>query len=67
MKEEKIRALEPKYMGNTRPLTEGEASEIVHDPANGERDLDEVDGLVGMATAIAFADRGNGANGNNNE
>lgn len=34
MNEEEIRALEPKYIGNTRHLTPGEAGEIVHDPNN---------------------------------
>ncbi|KIL40526.1 hypothetical protein SD70_13300 [Gordoniibacillus kamchatkensis] len=34
MKKEQIRALEPKYTGNTRHLSEGEAAAIVHDPAN---------------------------------
>jgi hypothetical protein len=29
-----IRKLEPKYTGNTRHLTEGEAAAIVNDPAN---------------------------------
>lgn len=34
MEEEDIRELEPKYTGNQRHLTEGEAAAIVHDPAN---------------------------------
>jgi hypothetical protein len=34
MDKEDIRALEPKYTGNTRHLTEGEAAAIAHDPAN---------------------------------
>lgn len=43
MKKKDIRALEPKYTGNTRHLTEGEAAAIVHDPANqtGDADLPE--------------------------
>lgn len=34
MKREDIAKLEPKYTGNTRQLTEGEAAGILHDPAN---------------------------------
>lgn len=40
MKEEDIRKLEPKYMGNTRHLTPGEAGEILHDPDNAEGKVD---------------------------
>lgn len=38
MNEEEIHELEPKYTGNQRHLTEGEAAAIVHDPANEESD-----------------------------
>ncbi|WP_164821400.1 hypothetical protein [Paenibacillus koleovorans] len=37
MDREEIRAMEPKYTGNTRHLTEGEAEEIKHtDPTYGD-------------------------------
>jgi len=36
MEKEEIRELEPKYTGNTRHLTEGEAAAIKNDPANEE-------------------------------
>lgn len=58
MEEEKIRGLEPKYTGNTRHLTEGEAGEILNDPANqeGDRDLN----LSDLALAsLALTQRGN--------
>lgn len=67
MDEEEIRALEPKYTGNTRHLTEGEAAEIVHDPANGEARSEVDDGITKMAKALFFINRGNGANGSSNE
>jgi hypothetical protein len=38
MNKDDIRKLEPKYTGNTRHLTEGEAAAIVNDPAN---DIDD--------------------------
>lgn len=44
MDKEEIKALEPKYTGNTRHLTEGEAYAIKNDP-NYEGD-DEDDGLL---------------------
>lgn len=34
MNKEQMKALEPKYTGNTRRLTEGEAAGIMNDPAN---------------------------------
>ena len=40
MDEEEIRELEPKYTGNTRHLSEGEAYAIVNDP-NYEGDDDD--------------------------
>jgi hypothetical protein len=45
---DEIRKLEPKYTGNQRRLTEGEAASIVHDPANEESD----DALTEAAEAI---------------
>jgi hypothetical protein len=48
MNEEEIRALEPKYMGNTRHLTPGEAGEILNDPDNKESDDDG----IGISQAI---------------
>lgn len=62
MDKEEIRALEPKYIGNTRHLTEGEAGEIVHDPANGEDG--ENDDLSNLSlAALAFAAHESGNNG----
>lgn len=62
MDKEEIRELEPKYTGNTRHLTEGEAGEIVHDPAN--RVADAEDPLTNIAkAALGFVNRENGANG----
>ncbi|MFC0211143.1 hypothetical protein ACFFK0_01555 [Paenibacillus chartarius] len=40
MNEENIRELEPKYTGNRRHLSEGEAEAIAHDPANSNSDDD---------------------------
>lgn len=54
MDREEIKALEPKYTGNEKHLTEGEAAGIVHDPAN--RPADEADKAFGvMAAAGLFA------------
>ncbi|KQX46942.1 hypothetical protein [Paenibacillus sp. Root444D2] len=53
MNEEEIRALEPKYTGNQRHLTEGEAEAIVHDPNYKSEDEDE-SGLGTIAAAAAF-------------
>jgi hypothetical protein len=65
MDEEEIRELEPKYMGNTRHLTEGEAAEITHDPANGEN---EDEGFFSRAAgALFFLNRGNGSGNNGSE
>ncbi|MDF2938105.1 MAG: hypothetical protein K0Q90_3478 [Paenibacillaceae bacterium] len=61
MDKEEIRELEPKYIGNTRHLTEGEAAEIMHDPANDE---DENDALSKFSlAALAFAAHESGNNG----
>ncbi|CAN7411788.1 hypothetical protein [Paenibacillus sp. LjRoot56] len=50
MNEEEIKALEPKYTGNQRHLTEGEAEGIVHDPnfknENEDDDLSDIDALA---------------------
>ncbi|MDQ1908921.1 hypothetical protein RAC89_00215 [Paenibacillus sp. GD4] len=40
MDKEEIRELEPKFTGNQRHLTEGEAEAIKHDPANQIEDDD---------------------------
>lgn len=61
MNKDEIAALEPKYTGNKRHLTEGEAAAIVNDPAN---DVDESDALGDDASdllpfAAAAAARGN--------
>ncbi|WP_261301775.1 hypothetical protein [Paenibacillus andongensis] len=53
MNEEEINALEPKYTGNQRDLTEGEAQAIVHDPNYKSEDEDEA-GLGAIATAAAY-------------
>jgi hypothetical protein len=38
MDQKEIRELEPKYTGNQRHMTEGEAAAIRHDPANENSD-----------------------------
>ncbi|NRF92813.1 hypothetical protein HQN89_17620 [Paenibacillus frigoriresistens] len=53
MNEEEINALGPKYTGNQRDLTEGEAEAIVHDPNYKSEDEDE-SGLGTIATAAAY-------------
>jgi len=63
MNEEEIRELEPKYTGNTRHLTEGEAAGIVNDPANGEDDNDIEPSSP--ALGALFLSRGMGANSDN--
>lgn len=63
MEKDEIEALEPKYIGNTRHLTEGEAGEIMHDPANGEGD--DNDALTTMArVALLAVNQEIGPNGN---
>jgi|GEM_PF-2117111 len=56
MKQKEIDALEPKYTGNTRDLTEGEAEGIVHDPANAESAGGADDEVVadGVTAAAAY-------------
>ncbi|MCD1259143.1 hypothetical protein B5M42_009860 [Paenibacillus athensensis] len=57
MKQKEIDALEPKYTGNTRDLTEGEAEGIVHDPANAESQSSGVDDEIvadGVTAAAAY-------------
>lgn len=62
MEKEEIRKLEPKYIGNTRHLTEGEAAEIMHDPENDEEDGN--DAMTGIALAsLAFAAHESGNTG----
>jgi hypothetical protein len=53
MEQEEIDALEPKYTGNKRELTEGEAEAIVHDPNYKNEDEDEA-GLDSVSTALAY-------------
>jgi hypothetical protein len=48
MDKEEIQELEPKYTGNQRHLTEGEAEGIKHDPANHAGE-DEFDALAPLA------------------
>jgi hypothetical protein len=50
MKQNEIDELEPKYTGNQRELTEGEAAGIKNDPANNTNDS-EIDGLEGIPAA----------------
>ncbi len=62
MDKEEIRKLEPKYIGNTRHLTEGEAGEIMHDPANAEDDDNDALGTIALAS-LAFASHESGNTG----
>ncbi|UJF31524.1 hypothetical protein [Paenibacillus hexagrammi] len=52
MDQKEIDALEPKFTGNQRDLTEGEAQAIVHDPAN---QIDSDDDLTADVPAAAAA------------
>jgi hypothetical protein len=49
MEREEIEALEPKYTGNERHLTEGEAAEIVHETNYTEIDDGALDDIVGFS------------------
>ncbi|SDO30128.1 hypothetical protein SAMN04487897_111118 [Paenibacillus sp. yr247] len=53
MDKEEIKALEPKYTGNQRELTEGEAEAIVHDPNFKSEDEDE-SSLDAITAAVAY-------------
>ncbi|MEC0229213.1 hypothetical protein [Paenibacillus alba] len=53
MDEEEIKALEPKYTGNERHLTEGEAEGIVHDPNFKKEDEDD-SGLGELQAGVAY-------------
>ncbi|MBA2939884.1 hypothetical protein HZF08_16350 [Paenibacillus sp. CGMCC 1.16610] len=53
MDEEEIKALEPKYTGNQRHLTEGEAEGIVHDP-NFKNEDEDPDGVDVYPAGVAF-------------
>ncbi|MFD0695892.1 hypothetical protein ACFQZT_17575 [Paenibacillus sp. GCM10027628] len=54
MNQKEIDALEPKYTGNQRDLTEGEAEAIVHDP-NYQNESDNDLGLdSSLATGLAY-------------
>ncbi|MBO9608143.1 MAG: hypothetical protein J7639_19435 [Paenibacillaceae bacterium] len=52
MDREEIEALEPKYTGNEKHLTEGEAAGIVNDPAN--QLADEEDNAFGVLAAAGL-------------
>jgi hypothetical protein len=52
MGKEEIEALEPKYTGNQRKLTEGEAAAIKADPSYEDNDL--ADGLENIPAAGAL-------------
>ncbi|MNR53080.1 hypothetical protein D3C85_1730290 [compost metagenome] len=55
MDEEEIKALEPKYTGNERHLTEGEAQAIVHDPNfKNEEDDEEISDMDALAIGLAY-------------
>jgi hypothetical protein len=54
MDQKEIDALEPKYTGNERDLTEGEAAGIKADPANDTEDDSELPGLNNQTVAGAF-------------
>lgn len=56
MDKEEIQKLEPKYTGNERHLTEGEAEAIMHDPAN--QDADNEDGFDALAPLAFFKNKG---------
>ncbi|MBP1965300.1 hypothetical protein [Paenibacillus aceris] len=53
MDKEEIKALEPKYTGNERHLTEGEAEGIVHDP-NFKNEENDTDGVDAVTAGLAF-------------
>lgn len=53
MNKEEINALEPKYTGNQRDLTEGEAEAIVHDLNYQSEDEDD-SSVDTIATAAAY-------------
>jgi hypothetical protein len=53
MDKEEIKALEPKYTGNQRHLTEGEAEAIVHDPNYKSEDEDDA-GIDAIVTGAAY-------------
>ncbi|NQX59919.1 hypothetical protein [Paenibacillus qinlingensis] len=55
MDEEEIKALEPKYTGNQRHLTEGEAEGIVHDPNfKNENEDDDISDIDALAAGLGF-------------
>ncbi|CAN7635703.1 hypothetical protein LJR153_004844 [Paenibacillus sp. LjRoot153] len=55
MDKEEIKALEPKYTGNQRHLTEGEAQAIVHDPNfKSEDDDGEISEIDALAAGLAY-------------
>jgi hypothetical protein len=54
MDQKEIDALEPKYTGNQRDLTEGEAAGIKADPANDTDDDSVSPGLSDVTVANAF-------------
>ncbi|NOU67472.1 hypothetical protein GC096_25835 [Paenibacillus sp. LMG 31461] len=55
MNEEEIKALEPKYTGNQRHLTEGEAEGIVHDPNfKNENEDDDISDMDALAIGLSY-------------
>lgn len=55
MNEEEIKALEPKYTGNQRHLTEGEAEGIVHDPNfKNENEDDDISDMDALAVGLSY-------------
>lgn len=54
MNQKEIDALEPKYTGNQRDLTEGEAAAIVNDPSYKNEDNDLIEGLEDIPAAGAL-------------
>lgn len=54
MNEEEIKALEPKYTGNERHLTEGEAEGIVHDPNFKSEDDEEISDIDALAVGLGY-------------
>lgn len=54
MNEEEIKALEPKYTGNERHLTEGEAQAIVHDPNFKSEDDEEISDIDALAIGLGY-------------
>ncbi|OCT12132.1 hypothetical protein A8709_30225 [Paenibacillus pectinilyticus] len=55
MNDEEIKALEPKYTGNEKHLTEGEAEEIIHEPNfSNEEDGDRISDIDALAVGLSY-------------